>query len=310
MAAIDRSGRSPRPATFGDLGLLLDERTATVSAITDVQAWRIPRARFERLVRDRPAAWARDRARARQCARPARPREGRRPAANADQLRSMAMAPLQRRSAFTRVVAMAISIGVPAALWLLPAPSGLSSHGVAHRSSSWSAAPSPGCSSRCPTSRSRWRWRRCGAWLGSPRPRSHSAGFASSAWVTAVAALGIAAAMAASGLLFRVALMLLRVFPPTHRGQAAALLVGGVVLTPLVPTVFGRVATVAPVARELSPGPRPREGQPRKRRDRVRRDPRQHHPWPGIPDRRCHELPDPQPASGSRSRRASAGSDG
>src|SRR5256885_12542907 len=58
--------------------------------------------------------------------------------------------------------------------------------------------------------------------------------------------------MAASGLLFRASLMLLRVFPPTHRGQVAALLVGGAVLTPLVPTVFGRVATVAPVARQLS----------------------------------------------------------
>jgi DASS family divalent anion:Na+ symporter len=77
-------------------------------------------------------------------------------------------------------------------------------------------------------------------------------GFASSAWVTALAALGLTSAMAASGLLFRVALMLLRVFPPTHRGQVAALLLGGAVLTPLVPTVFGRVATVAPVARELS----------------------------------------------------------
>jgi len=58
--------------------------------------------------------------------------------------------------------------------------------------------------------------------------------------------------MAASGLLFRAALMLLRVFPPTHRGQLAALLIGGAVLTPLAPTVFGRVATVAPVARDLS----------------------------------------------------------
>jgi di/tricarboxylate transporter len=73
-------------------------------------------------------------------------------------------------------------------------------------------------------------------------------GFATSAWVTALAALGHTSAMAASGLLFRVALMLLRVFPPTHRGQVVALLAGGVVLTPWVP-VFGRVATVAPVAR-------------------------------------------------------------
>ncbi len=46
--------------------------------------------------------------------------------------------------------------------------------------------------------------------------------------------------------------MLQRVFPSTHRGQIAALLVGGAVLTPLAPTVFARVATTAPVARDLS----------------------------------------------------------
>ena len=67
-------------------------------------------------------------------------------------------------------------------------------------------------------------------------------GLASSAWITAVAALAISAAMASSGLLFRTALILLRVFPPTHRGQVAALFLGRW-LTPLVPTIFGRVAT-------------------------------------------------------------------
>jgi len=92
------------------------------------------------------------------------------------------------------------------------------------------------------------------AWgvAGLAPPSLAFGGFASSAWVIALAALGISSAMAASGLLFRIALMLLRVFPPTHRGQVAALLVGGGVLTPVVPTVFGRVATAAPVARELS----------------------------------------------------------
>jgi len=92
------------------------------------------------------------------------------------------------------------------------------------------------------------------AWgvAGLAPPSLAFGGFASSAWVIALAALGISSAMAASGLLFRIALMLLRIFPPTHRGQVAALLVGGGVLTPVVPTVFGRVATAAPVARELS----------------------------------------------------------
>jgi DASS family divalent anion:Na+ symporter len=92
------------------------------------------------------------------------------------------------------------------------------------------------------------------AWsiAGLASPALAFTGFTSSAWITAVAALGISAAMASSGLLFRAALMLLRLFPPSHRGQVIALLLGGVVLTPIVPAVFGRVATVAPVARDLS----------------------------------------------------------
>jgi NTE family protein len=42
------------PAHFGELGLLLARRTATSRALTDVVAWRLPRARFESLVKDRP----------------------------------------------------------------------------------------------------------------------------------------------------------------------------------------------------------------------------------------------------------------
>jgi len=52
----DRAVRSiSAPGTFGEFGVLLGERTATVSAVSAVQAWRIPRDRFDRLVRDRPA---------------------------------------------------------------------------------------------------------------------------------------------------------------------------------------------------------------------------------------------------------------
>src|SRR5207248_2591706 len=159
---VDGAERSVRtitaPATFGDLGLLLPQRTATVRALTDVQVWRIPRQHFERLLRERPA------------------------------------------------LGLAVARAMAAA-WLA---------------------------------------------TGLAPPAITFGGFTTSAWVTAVAALGLSASMSASGLLFRAALMLLRVFPPTHRGQLAALLVGGVVVTPLAPTVFGRVATMAPVARDLS----------------------------------------------------------
>ncbi|HEV2029927.1 MAG TPA: SLC13 family permease [Candidatus Dormibacteraeota bacterium] len=248
----DRSVASiTAPATFGDFGVLLAERTATVRAVTDVHVWRIPRLHFERLLRERPElglAIARGLAGA--IDRRDRMRVGaplKQPASS----QTMMAGPRSRRSGRSRIIGAAISIGVPAALWLLPAPQGLSNAGwhialvMVGGAIAWLLEPVPDFAVALGMA---------AAWMatGLAPPALAFAGFASSAWVTAVAALGISAAMAASGLLFRAALMLLRVFPPTHRGQVAALLVGGVVLTPLAPTVFGRVATVAPVARDLS----------------------------------------------------------
>lgn len=248
----DRKVRSiTAPATFGELGVLLAERTATVRAVTDVQAWRIPRDRFERLLRERPALGL---AIARALATTLDKRDRDRvsaPLTSPRRARTVMAAPQPRRSTLRRVVYLAISIGIPAALWLVSPPAGLTREGwhialvVLGGAIAWLLEPVPDFAVALGMA---------AAWgaSGLAPPALAFSGFATSAWVTAVAALSITAAMAASGLLFRTALILLRVFPPTHRGQIAALLVGGVVLTPLVPTVFGRVATVAPVARELS----------------------------------------------------------
>jgi di/tricarboxylate transporter len=248
----DRSVASiTAPATFGDFGVLLAERTATVRAVTDVHVWRIPRLHFERLLRERPElglavarglAGAIDRRDRMRVGAPPRP-----PMSS----QAMLAAPLPRRSGLTRITYLAISIGVPAMLWFLPAPHGLSTAGwhialvMFGGAIAWLLEPVPDFAVALGMA---------AAWMatGLAPPAVAFAGFTSSAWVTAVAALGLSAAMAASGLLFRAALMLLRIFPPTHRGQLAALLVGGAVLTPLAPTVFGRVATEAPVARDLS----------------------------------------------------------
>jgi di/tricarboxylate transporter len=77
------------------------------------------------------------------------------------------------------------------------------------------------------------------------------AGFSSSSYLLALSVLALAAAMARSGLLFRIALFLLRAFPRTYRGQVLALLAGGLVLTPLMPIATARVTLIAPVAQEL-----------------------------------------------------------
>ena len=76
-------------------------------------------------------------------------------------------------------------------------------------------------------------------------------GFASSSWLLALGALALAAAMARTGLLFRIALMLLRTFPATATGQMFALLFGGMIVTPLVPLSVARVAAIMPVASEI-----------------------------------------------------------
>src|SRR5919197_4712036 len=42
------------PAYFGEMGLLLARRTGSMRAVTDLRLWRMPRERFEALVRERP----------------------------------------------------------------------------------------------------------------------------------------------------------------------------------------------------------------------------------------------------------------
>jgi len=239
------------PATFGDLGLLLNERTASVRAVTDVQAWRIPRPDFDRLVRERPQlGLAIATALASSIDRRDRARVGA-PIKALEPVHAMTAPPQARRRWPTRVAYIAISLLLPAALWLLPPPSGLGTTGwhvvlvMLGGAIAWLLEPVPDFAVALAMA---------AAWMAAAgaAPALVFSGFTSSAWVTAVAALGITAAMGASGLLFRASLLMRRIFPATHRGQLFALLVTGMVLTPLAPTVFGRVAMTAPIARDLA----------------------------------------------------------
>ena len=134
--------------------------------------------------------------------------------------------PMPQRSALARVISIGLAIAVPAALWFVPPPASLSETGwrialvVVGGAIAWLLEPVPDFAVALGMA---------AAWgaTGLAPPALAFSGFASSAWVLAVAAFAITAAMASSGLLFRTALMLLRIFPPTHRGQVAALLLGG-----------------------------------------------------------------------------------
>ena len=76
--------------------------------------------------------------------------------------------------------------------------------------------------------------------------------FSTSTWWMIVGALGLGVAVAESGLLRRVALLILRVLPPTFIGQTAGLALAGIPLGPALPTVTGKTALAAPFVLGLS----------------------------------------------------------
>jgi len=191
------------PAQFGELGILLDRRTATIRAITDVQLWKLPRQRFEQLARQRPG---------------------------------LAL----------RIAALA----VPLLLWPLAPPAGLTTAGwhtvviVLGAAVGWFFEPVPDFVVALLMA--------AALGVAGLAPLSVAfAGFATSSWWIALGAMGLAAAMIHSGLLFRIALFLIRALPATHRGQILALLSSGLAVTPLVPLGTARIAVVAPLAVEV-----------------------------------------------------------
>ena len=78
------------------------------------------------------------------------------------------------------------------------------------------------------------------------------AGFATSTWFLMLGILGLAAALARSGLLYRITLVAVRRFPPTFVGQTAALLTAGIVSTVLIPSAQARVTFMGPVVLGLT----------------------------------------------------------
>jgi DASS family divalent anion:Na+ symporter len=73
-------------------------------------------------------------------------------------------------------------------------------------------------------------------------------GFATTSWVFVLSVLGVAAAVARSGLLLRLGLLLIERVPARLGWQSAAFLATGIVLTPLLPSAMARAAITAPLA--------------------------------------------------------------
>ncbi|MDD6289246.1 MAG: SLC13 family permease [Eggerthellales bacterium] len=72
--------------------------------------------------------------------------------------------------------------------------------------------------------------------------------FSEPTWWLLVSAFGLGAGMKVSGLMRRMALAILRLFPRTFKAQAAGFLTVGTVLGPLIPSLSAKTAILAPVA--------------------------------------------------------------
>lgn len=239
------------PAAFGEMGLLLARRTASVRALTGVRLWKLPRERFEQLAHERPQVALNAAIASTELLERAQRRLMGAPQPFAPKAIVDLVAPVRARGPVWRLAGLALTIGVPAALWFVPPPGGLSRAGwhvsviVLGAALGWLFEPLPDFVIA---------FLMAAAWgvAGLAPVSLVFGGFATSAWVVTLGAIALAVAMARSGLLFRIALFLLRTFPATHRGQVLALLLGGILVTPLVPLGLARVAAVTPLTQELA----------------------------------------------------------
>ncbi|HLW58296.1 MAG TPA: SLC13 family permease [bacterium] len=239
------------PAHFGELGLLLGRRTGSVRAVTDVRVWRLPRDRFERLVQERPTLGLTV---ARGLAELVDQRSRQGAGASAAPRLPFVLthdASVPGKSPRHWMAVIISAVGLPLVLWTVAPPAGLSAQGwhvgliMLGSALLWLSELIPYYLIALAMG---------AAWgIAGLVPVSLAfSGFSSPSYLLALAVLGLAAAMARTGLLFRIALLLLRVFPRTYGGQVLSLLTGGLLLTPLMPIATARVTIIAPVAQELA----------------------------------------------------------
>lgn len=243
-------GKLDAPASFGELGLVFARRTGSVRALTEVRLWRLPRERLMPLLRDQPALAIGIATSALQLLER---RERERLGAPPLEIRPTDLLPVEVSEAHPsprrRTLGGAVSLGMLAALWPF-VPAGLDDRSwhagliVLAAGIAWSFGPLPDFVVALAMG---------GAWVAAGIVPAHMAfgGFASGTWILAVVAFAVAGAASASGLLLRIALGITRSLPTTHPAQLVALLLGGLLVTPLVPLALARVAAAGPLAEEL-----------------------------------------------------------
>jgi len=77
-------------------------------------------------------------------------------------------------------------------------------------------------------------------------------GFSSSTWFLVLGVFGLSAAISKTGLLYRLTLLMMKRFPRNYLGQAFAIALSGVILTPIVPSPNGRLILSSPLVLTLT----------------------------------------------------------
>lgn len=76
--------------------------------------------------------------------------------------------------------------------------------------------------------------------------------FSQEAWWLLIGALGIGVGVSKSGLLGRLSLYVMKVFPATYKGQVMALISSGIIISPLIPSITAKAAIIAPISLGIS----------------------------------------------------------
>jgi anion transporter len=83
--------------------------------------------------------------------------------------------------------------------------------------------------------------------FGVATPEDAFHGFASPTWFLVLGVFAIAAAISKTGLLFRLSLHAIKLFPPNYFGQTLAFALSGLALTPVIPSSNGRAVLASPL---------------------------------------------------------------
>jgi anion transporter len=241
---------------FGEMALLTNRpRTTTIKAETDCEVLRLDRGAFLDLVREQPsAALAIAGTLSRRLAEMLHQTDD--ASATTAPMLEHADAGIVAPAARPRwrpgrgVLALAAAIGMLAVGWVVPPPLGLSAVGWHALLVLLAALPALALDAMLEGVLALLI---AGAWvvLGIAGPAVALAGFATTSWMFVVAVLIIGAAIAATGLLYRLALAAVTHMRGGFPGEVTALSLAGLVIGPAVPNGTSRVIMIAPMLKEL-----------------------------------------------------------